>query len=365
MEIFLLILLIVISVSGIVFLYFHFSRLLHQTQSESQLETLIHKVFGMSANQIAEQSKQILSGEKEIIQTDLSNKHRAMEQLYRQLHTSLEQSQNYLQQTEKERNKMFGEIRQAITEHQKATQALQVSADSLSKVLQNNQLRGQWGERIIEDLLQSAGLIEGIHYLRQTNLLNSTDKPDITIILPNKRVVPVDAKFPFADLQRMLTAEHAAERKVHAQKFGDEVKKKIRKVAEYVKPESDTLDYAILFVPNEMVFSLINQKFGDLIDEAMRLRVMIVSPFSFLVVVRTVMESYRNFMMESNLRQIVKNIGEFSKEWQMFTDEFDKFGTGINKLEEQYRKIRDTRHRQMMRKIEKIEDAKGQVKLLE
>lgn len=365
MEIILLSILIIVLIVGVALIYFKINSALSKPTQEKELEALIHKVFGMSSNQIAEQSRHILSGEKDIIKTDLENKQRAMEHLYKQVQSSIDQSQQYLQKTEKERHQMFGEMRQAILEHQRATQALQVSTDSLSKMLQNNQLRGQWGERIIEDLLQSAGLIEGIHYMRQTKLSESMDKPDITLILPNKRVVPIDAKFPFADLQRMATAEHATERKLHLNKFGEEVKKKIRKVATYVKPESDTLDYAIMFVPNEMVFSLINQKFGDLVEEAMQLRVMMVSPFSFLIVVRTILESYRNFMMESNLRDIVKYINEFAKEWSMFSEEFDKFGTDINKLEAQYRKIRDTRHRQMVRKIEKIEDAKSQVKLLE
>ncbi len=365
MEIVLLVVLIIVCAGGIALVYFKINSAMSKSNQDKDLEAVVHKVFGMSALQIAEQSKQILSGDKEVIQTDLANKHRAMENIYKQVQTSLEQSQQYLQRTEKERHHMFGEMRQAILEHQRSTQALQVSTDALSKVLQNNQLRGQWGERIIEDLLQSAGLIEGVHYLKQTQLAHSTDRPDITLLLPNKRVVPVDAKFPFADLQRMAVAESATEKKIHLEKFGEEVKKKIRKVAEYVQPESDTLDYALLFVPNEMVFSLINQKYPELIEEAMRLRVMMVSPFSFLVVVRTVMESYRNFMMESNLRVIVKHIGEFGKEWDMFVEEFDKFGSGINKLEEQYRKIRDTRHRQMQRKIEKIDSAKGKVKLLE
>lgn len=361
METMLLIAILIVCLGGMAFLYFQFRRM----NSETQLESLIHKVFGMSANQIAEQSKQLLAGEKEVIQTDLTNKHRAMEQLYTQLQKSITQSQDYLQKTENDRNKMFGEMRNAIIEHKKTTETLQVSTEALHKLLQNNQQRGQWGERIIEDLLRSAGLIEGIHYLRQAPLPGLTIKPDITLLLQNKRLVPVDVKFPFTDLQKMATAESKEQKKIHLKNFGEEVKKKIVKVAEYIQPESDTLDYALMFVPNEMIFSIINQSFPDLIDEAINRRVMIVSPFSFLAVVRIVRESYHNFMMESNLREIVKQIGEFGKEWDRFIGEFDKFGDSINKLETSYRQIRDTRHKQISRQMEKIEDAKGKVKLLE
>jgi DNA anti-recombination protein RmuC len=85
-------------------------------------------------------------------------------------------------------------------------------------------------------------------------------------------------------------------------------------------------------------------------------KIMIVSPFTFLIVVRTVMESYRNFMIENNLRQIVKYISEFVNQWQRFTDEFGKFDIKISQLRESFDQIHNTRYRTMARSIDRIEE---------
>ena len=98
----------------------------------------------------------------------------------------------------------ISKVGSAIEDHRKLTEELKVSTQQLAKVLSNNQARGGWGERIIEDLLLSNGLDRG-HSLSSPNLskLNSALKPDITLILPDNRNVPVDVKFPYQEMQKM------------------------------------------------------------------------------------------------------------------------------------------------------------------
>ena len=122
----------------------------------------------------------------------------------------------------------------------------------------------------------------------------------------------------------------------------------------YINLEAGTLDYAIMFVPNEMLFSFINQKFPELIDDAMRRKIMIVSPFTFLIVARTVMEAYKNFMVENNLRKIIKHIQEFAAEWERFTLEFDKFDKTLGSLRQAFDQIHDTRYKKMTTRIGRI-----------
>jgi DNA recombination protein RmuC len=121
-----------------------------------------------------------------------------------------------------------------------------------------------------------------------------------------------------------------------------------------------------MFVPNEALFSFINQKFPDVIDEALAKKVIICSPFSFLIVARTVMESYRNFMVGKKIKQVIKHIDAFAGEWLKFDDEFSKFGRSIETLQKNYETLSTTRKRQMEKKIAKIEQYRGSsVELLE
>jgi DNA recombination protein RmuC len=114
-----------------------------------------------------------------------------------------------------------------------------------------------------------------------------------------------------------------------------------------------------MFVPNEALFSFINQKFPDVIDEALAKKVIICSPFSFLIVARTVMESYRNFMVGKKVKTIIKHIDAFVGEWVKFDEEFAKFGHSIDTLQKNYETLSTTRKRQMEKKIAKIEQYRG------
>ena len=111
-------------------------------------------------------------------------------------------------------------------------------------------------------------------------------------------------------MQKLAEAQTKVARTAHLKQFEIDLKKKIDKVAEYIVPEFNTLDYAIMFVPNEMVFSFINQKLPHLVDRALQQRVLLVSPFTFLIVARTVMESYRNFMIGDQLKEVIKHVDQ-------------------------------------------------------
>ncbi|CAN5295779.1 hypothetical protein BH10PAT2_BH10PAT2_3200 [soil metagenome] len=204
--------------------------------------------------------------------------------------------------------------------------------------------------------MQSNGLVEGTHYSKQTKLATTELRPDIILLLPDKRVVPVDVKFPYAEIQKMALTNNKLEKDAHEKQFASDLKIKIDKVAEYINPAYKTLDYAILFVPNEMVFSYINQRFPNLVDDAMSKKVIIVSPFTFLIVARTILESYRNFEIEDKLRDIIQYVGEFVSEWSAFKDEFSKMGRALETVTGSYDKLQTTRTKMMDKKIRKIEE---------
>jgi len=355
-----LILILGVIVLGFVSLFIFLQRKLTAGGNDEQVENMVHKVFSLSTNKIVEQSKQVLDSEKEAIKVDLENKQRTIENLVKQLQDDMKQRQEEIHKVELNRNKSFGELTSQLEEHRKLTKELETSTTQLAKVLSNNQTRGAWGERIIEDLLSSHGLVEGTHYLRQSFIGNTNLKPDITLLLPNKRQVPVDVKFPYAEIQKMTEADTKAGKEIHVKQFRKDLKIKVTKVAEYIRPDKNTLDYAIMFVPNEMVFSFINQHMPEIVDEALERRVIIVSPFTFLIVAGTVRESYRNFMLEDKLREVVVQVNAFTQEWVKFKDQFEKYGRSIDTLKRAYDDLTSTRFRQMDRRVEEVESFHGQ-----
>jgi DNA recombination protein RmuC len=351
------VLVLIVILSGFAVLYLLLSRKLSQPTGQ-HLEVLVDRVFGMSTQRIAEQSRHVLAGEREAIKVDLENKHAAIEKLVKNLQTDLVERQRELRLLEQDRIQKFGELSTSLETQRQLTQELQVSTEKLKETLSNNQLRGEWGEKIIEDLLRANGLVESIHYVRQTVLGSTGMRPDISLLLPDKRLVAVDVKFPYREMQKMVAAESTALKKTHIKQFGLDIKSKIDKVSQYIVPEENTLDYAILFVPNEMIFSFINQQYPELVDEAVRRRVLLVSPFTFLIVARTVMESYRNFLLGDKLQEVVKYVDEFSTEWERFLESFAKYGRTLSTLQADYEQLMGTRVRQMNKRMERVQSLK-------
>lgn len=349
---------ILIILAGFVGLYMALKQMLSRQSQKNELEALVEQAFGKSASLVAQQSREILRGEKEVIATNLTHQHRSIETMVDGIKRDLEKRQEEIRTLEQDRVKKFSELATSLESHRKLADELSVSTKRLAEVLSNNQARGEWGERIIEDLMQANGLMEGIHYMRQMHLSNSALRPDITLLLPDKRFIAVDVKFPYSEIQKLADSLSKDQQKVHLLQFAKNLREKIDKVAQYIDPSSHTLDYAILFVPNEMIFSFLNQKMPDVIDHAFRKRVLLVSPFTFLVVARTVLESYRNFMISDSLRDAVIQVDEFVKEWGKFKDQFDKYGRSLKTLQADYEELNGTRVRQMERKIEKIESVR-------
>lgn len=352
-----LLLILLVLIIGFITLYFLLRQLMQKSQPDTDLEGLVNKVFGMSIQKVNEQSREVLKSERQAIDVNLENKQKTIEKLVRDLQEEMSERQKEIRTLEQDRVKTFGQLTSQLQQQKELSQELRISTQQLSKVLSSNQMRGAWGERIIEDLLQANGLQEGLHYKRQLQQLGNTSRPDITLLLPNNRVVPVDVKFPLAAIQKMTEVDDKASKDAYLKQFGQDLKVKIKKVAEYIDPDSNTLDYAVMFVPNEMIFSFINQKFADLVDDAIRQRVILVSPLTFLALARMVLESYKNFMLEDRLRDVVQQVDGFVKEWGKFREQFEKYGRSIDTLKTSYEELTGTRIRQIEKRVQKIQDS--------
>lgn len=333
-----------------------------QLSSKNQVEELVDRIFGASANKITEHSRQLLASETSAIRVELETKHQQLSKLVKDVEVVMDKRQQELKILEKDRAEQFGSLVKQIESHQRVTEELRGHTEDLARALSSNQARGSWGERIIEDLLQANGLLEGVHYQLQKNIGNTDQRPDVKLLLPDNRVVPVDVKFPFAALQQWAASDDVTVKKNLLKQFSADVKKHIEKVATYIMPSEGTLDYVVLFVPNEAVFSFLNQKLPDLVDYALAKRVLITSPFTFLIVARTIIESYRNFLLGDTLRSVLDQIDGFLGEWEKYRQSVEKMGRAVETLHTSWRELGTTRAKQLQKRILKVQET-GQVAL--
>jgi len=297
-----------------------------------------------------------LGAEKQNIAVDMANKKTVIEDIAKRMREEMEKQQDKLEIAEKERIGSFRELKQELENQRKISEQLSTTTEGLKKVLSNNQLRGQFGEQVAEDLLTMSGFVRGVDYEFNKEQKGSETRPDFTIFLPNKVRINVDSKFPYQNLQRMTETQDAGLKKEHLKQFEKDIKDKIKQVTtrDYINPEDNTVDFVIMFIPNEMIFSFIYDKMNNLWSEAMRQKVVFAGPFSFTAILRLIRQAYENFKYQKNVQKIITYIKTFENEFQKYNEEFIKIGDRISSLSNQYNIVNTTRTNQLVRTVDKI-----------
>ncbi|MFH0854047.1 MAG: DNA recombination protein RmuC, partial [bacterium] len=229
----------------------------------------------------------------------------------------------------------------------------------------------QFGEQVAENLLKMAGFVIGKDYLYNKEQETIDTRPDFTILMPDKTKINVDVKFPYSALQKFIETENKEEKMQHFRVFKEDVKKKIKQVStrDYINPEEKTVDFVILFVPNEMIFSFIYDRMNDVWEEAMRKKVILTGPFSFTAILQMVRQAYSNFKYQENLHHAISLIQKFEQEFEKYNAEFNKIGEKIDSCKKQYDMVSVTRTNQLSRVVNQIKNEnlieKSDIKLLE
>jgi len=299
-------------------------------------------------------NQQLITLADQKIGTDLTNKKDSIEKMVKQVLDELGKNQNKLETAEKDRIGSFNGLREAIENNQKLTQQLKITADSLKNVLSNNQLRGAFGEKVAEDLLKQSGFSIGTDYTKQETTGES--RPDFTIYLPDKTKINIDSKFPYANIVKMSETDEASQKTQYLKLFEQDIKKKISDVTSrnYINPEDNTVDFVVVFIPNEMIFSFIYEKFPNILEEAFNKKIIFAGPFSFIAILRMVRQAYDNFRFQKDIQGIIAQIKIFGKEFASYNEEFTKIGDRIESLSKQYTIVNSTRTNKLVRCIDKI-----------
>lgn len=338
------------------------------------MQTFLEKMFQANLSVAEQRNKEIFReererlaeqyrSEKEVLQEKLKAgeqfielKKDSIKELVDKIHTALSENQKQLTHTEKERSVEFKELKVVLDQHKLITGKLQESTENLKSILSNNQLRGKYGEEVAENLLKSVGFVKGQNYVANESQESVSSRPDFTIFLPDGTKVNVDAKFPLAALIRYQESDSKQEQDRYLREFSADVKQKIKQVTtrDYINPEEKTVDFVILFVPNEMIFSFIYDRLNEAWDEAMKKKVIMAGPFSFTAILRMVFQSYKNFKYQENLYDIIKLIKVFEQEYEKFNKELDVLGTRIQSAANQYQTVSVTRTKKLSGVVDKI-----------
>lgn len=272
-----------------------------------------------------------------------------------ELRSQLGQVSTSIQQLNEERARQHGEFVTRLEQTVESQQVLARTAEGLRDALANPRARGSWGERTADDLLRQLGFVEGISYRRQSQTAAGT-KPDFTFLLPGGRELNMDVKFPADNYLRYLEATNEVERATHRRQFLADVKQRMKELGgrEYVDPER-TVDYLLLFIPNESIYSFIHEHQRDLVDQALARKIILCSPFTLFGVLAVVRQAVELFRLEQRGDEIHRCLQEFSKQWERFSGAIEDVEKKLGTLNRAVGDLAGTRRNQLQRQIDRIE----------
>jgi len=302
-------------------------------------------------------AKEKLAEDKKQISVDLEGKKDAIKTLVEEIRTQLKETDRSLRKSDEERISSFSALKKELEAHKELAAELRGSTDQLKNILSNNQMRGAFGERIAEDLLKVAGFVLGQDYTLNKAMESGPNRPDITLILPDRVRVNIDVKFPYSSLQKYVEATGKEEKARHLVSFQRDVRDKIKQIAtrDYINPDENTVDFAVAFIPNEMIFSFIYEQMNEIWEEAMGRKVVLAGPYSFVALLRLVKQAHSNFRLQSNIHQIIQLVQKFRSEYDKFSVELDTLGARLDSTSKQYQLVSSTRSRQLGRVMDQID----------
>ena len=225
---------------------------------------------------------------------------------------------------------------------QQLNQRLGDEATNLTRALQGQKTQGNWGELVLERVLEHAGLEKGREYHTQVSLKSADGErfqPDVLIQLPGDKQIVVDAKVSLTAYQALTCAEDEGSRasalRQHVQSLRNHLKGLSLK--DYQRLEGlQSLDFVLLFVPIEAAFAAALQADPELFQEAYGRHIVIVSPTTLLATLRVIDSLWRQERQSQNAREIAERAGALYDKFVAFIQDLDEMGNRLQQLDRAY-----------------------------
>ncbi|OGQ05527.1 MAG: hypothetical protein A2026_14910 [Deltaproteobacteria bacterium RBG_19FT_COMBO_46_12] len=315
------------------------------------------EALSRSTDEFLKLAKAKLESEREISGKELDATKGLIDQQLQQMTSKLEEVSKLMKDLEVDRGQKFGELTNQLKTANEQTTALMQTANALREALASTKVRGQWGERMAEDVLRCAGFIENVNYLKQKTIEGIGSRPDFTFLLPQNLKLNMDVKFPLDNYVKFLEADSDSERAKFRNDFLRDVRSKINEVStrEYINPEQNTVDYVLLFIPNEHIYAFIHEQDRPILDESIKNKVVFCSPVTLFAILAVIRQAVDNFALEQASNEILSLFGAFKKQWNEFLKKLDLVGRRIGDAQKEYDALITTRRRKLEKPLSKID----------
>lgn len=295
-----------------------------------EFENLANKIFENKQQQFNVNSKNLLDNTLDPLKLQLTEFRKKVEDVY--------------EKENAERNRLSGQV----VELQKQAQKIGEDAVNLAQALKgNSKAQGNWGEVVLERLLEESGLQKGREYDTQVNFTGADGSrlmPDVIIHLPENKDIVIDAKCSLVDYEKFCSSDDEIERKYYLNAHVNSLRGHIKSLSikDYEKLDGiKALDFVFIFIPIEAAFMFALQHEPGLYRETYDRHIILVSPTTLLATLRTVENIWRYEKQNKNAERIAKEAGALHDQFVLLLESLDAIGNSLNKTQEAYSKARD------------------------
>lgn len=313
------------------------------------------EVIAQSGKQIISMAEQVLKAQSVATVAEIEGKKGLIEQSISQMNERVERLREFVNKVESERQKHYGQLAERLS-------ALSTTTESLRNALAGSKRIGAWGERMTDDVLRVVGMVKGVNYVKQSNLAaEGAGRPDYTFFLPNDLTVNMDVKFPLEKALQYLDAEDDHKSQA-GREFISAVREHIRTVASprrgYINPQGNTVDYAIVFIPNEQVYSLAMELDHRLMDDALKSKIVLCGPWTLYAMLSVIRSAAENANIAREAMDVLNLLDAFEKQWQRFKDSMTLMGKKLDEARKEYENLITTRTNMLDKPLARIAEVR-------
>ena len=308
------------------------SRRAADEQFQQQLKGLAREALSQSQKDFLELAQQAFGKERAVSSADLEKRQQAIEALVKPINESLKQTRKTLGDMEKDRAEAQGQLREQIQAMASGNRELQATTRSLVTALRRPEVRGQWGEMQLRRLVEIAGMQEHCDFVEQPQGPEGRTRPDMIVKLPEGGQLVVDAKTP---LDAYLSAVEAADedrRDAQLAQHALNVEEQIKRLAskEYWEQFERSPDFVVMFLPGDHFLAAAGDRRPDLMEKALRARVILATPTSMMALLRVTAYGWRQLKLAENAAEVAGLAATLHERVATFSGHFGRLGAQLN-----------------------------------
>ncbi|MGN1239534.1 MAG: DNA recombination protein RmuC [Paludibacteraceae bacterium] len=256
----------------------------------------------------------------------------------------MENVRKLMADTRSANEKSTSSLEGALREMQKQTQQISQDATNLADALKNRgKVHGDWGEQVLADILSNSGLREGIEYNCQESFKGDKGnelRPDVVVTCADGKCIIIDSKVSLTAYTDALGAESEEERTAAVRRNYESVKKHVKELADkqYPKYVSDSMNYVLLFIPNEGAYVMAMNHDHAIAQEAFRMGVIIVNPTNLMLTLNLVVQTWQNTRQEDNCKKILDAANGMYDKVLGLVDTCNTLGSQLDTAQSTYRR---------------------------